>query len=239
MHPYHIDARKEDIASICILPGDPLRAKYIAKNFLTDAKLVNDIRNMYAYTGYYKGVKVTVMGHGMGIPSIGIYAYELYHFYDVEKIIRIGTCGSNNKDVKVLDVILSTGSASVSTFAKQWGGYEDSYILSDEELNQTILDTANKSNIPVKFGPTFTSDVFDIYCDISDILNNIPLKNDILAIEMEGFALMHIARLENKKAAMLLTVVDSKYESDKEITSKMRETSLNQMITLALDSIIK
>lgn len=239
MKPVHIEAHKDSIASICLLPGDPLRAKYIAKNFLSDAKLVNDVRNMYAYTGYYKGVRVTVMGHGMGIPSMGIYAYELFHFYNVEKIIRIGTCGSNKQDVKVLDVILSSGCASSSNFAYEWGGYNDTYIPSNDELNQTILNTAKSLDMKLLYGPTYTSDVFDVYCDISNIINNNPLKNDLLAKEMEGFALMHIARLEGKQASMLLTVVDSEYEPDKTVSTEDRETSLNNMITLALESIIK
>ena len=116
MEPVHIVTEKENIAPIVLLPGDPLRAKYIAEKFLTDAKLVNEIRNMYAFTGYYKGVRVTVMGSGMGVSSVGIYSYELYHFYDVKKIIRIGSAGSMNEDAKILDVVLSTGAYSNSSF---------------------------------------------------------------------------------------------------------------------------
>ena len=105
----HIESKLEDIAPVVLMPGDPLRAKYIAENFLEDAKLINKVRNMFGYTGTYKGKKVTVFASGMGIPSIGIYSYELYKFYNVEKIIRIGTCGSFNKDIKLLDVVLSSG----------------------------------------------------------------------------------------------------------------------------------
>ena len=116
MNATHILCPKENIAKIVLMPGDPLRAKYIAENFLEEPRLVNEIRNMLGYTGFYKGVKVTVLAHGMGCPSIGIYAYELYKFYDVEKIIRIGTCGALQKDIYVKDVILASNAYSISTF---------------------------------------------------------------------------------------------------------------------------
>ena len=110
----HIESKKEDIADIVVMSGDPLRAKYIAENFLDEYKMVNDVRNMYGFTGYYKGKRVTIFSHGMGIPSIGIYAYELYKFYDVKKIIRVGTCGTINRDIRLRDVILATSAYSLS-----------------------------------------------------------------------------------------------------------------------------
>ena len=240
MEPVHIVTEKNNIAPIVLLPGDPLRAKYIAENFLEDAVLVNSVRNMLGYTGYYKGVRVTVMGSGMGVASVGIYAYELYHFYNVEKIIRIGSSGSLNPDAKILDVILSTGAYSESSFENTLIKSEDSFIESSKELNTVILDTAKELNITnLKYGPTYTSDVFDVYCDITDLINRCPIKDDLMCVEMEGFGLMHIAAYCKKEATMLATIVDSKYQPDIVVSPEDRETSLNTMITLALESIIK
>ena len=162
----HIESNKEDIAPVVLMPGDPLRAKYIAENFLEDAKLVNKVRNMFAYTGTYKGKKVTVFSSGMGIPSIGIYSYELFKFYNVKKIIRIGTCGSFNENIKVLDVILSKGAYCKTYFDKLLDGGNQNYIESSEELNRKIMNTAKENNIDLKYGKTITSDVFDLYCDL-------------------------------------------------------------------------
>lgn len=239
MEPVHIVTEKENIAPIVLLPGDPLRAKYIAEKFLTDAKLVNEIRNMYAFTGYYKGVRVTVMGSGMGVSSVGIYSYELYKFYDVEKIIRIGSSGSLNEDAKILDVVLSTGTYSNSSFENTLIKKEESFVESSKELNEVIKETAKNMNINLKVGPTFTSDVFDVYVDISDIIDKCPIKDDLMCVEMEGFGLMHIAKFCGKQASMLATIVDSKYQPGVIVTPEERETSLDTMITLALESIIK
>lgn len=239
MEAMHLVTEKENIAPRVLLPGDPLRAKYIAEKFLTDFKLVNTIRNMYAYTGYYKGNKVTVMGSGMGCPSVGIYAYELYKFYDVEKIIRIGTSGAMRNDIMKLDTVLSTGSYSESSFAYQMGKFYDKYIESSYELNKIILATAKEKGIEVKMGPTITSDVFDVYESIDHVLEKCPIKSELVCCEMEGFGLMHVARLLERDASMLVTVVDSKFDNDTYITPEMRETSLDTMIELALDSIIK
>lgn len=239
MEPVHIVTEKENIAPIVLLPGDPLRAKYIAEKFLTDAKLVNEIRNMYAFTGYYKGVRVTVMGSGMGVSSVGIYSYELYKFYDVEKIIRIGSSGSLNKDAKILDVVLSTGAYSNSSFENTLIKREESFVESSSSLNETIKETAKDMGINLKVGPTFTSDVFDVYVDITDIIDKCPIKDELMCVEMEGFGLMHIAKFCGKDASMLATIVDSKYEPGVIVTPEERETSLDTMITLALESIIK
>lgn len=239
MEPLHIVTEKENIAPLVLFPGDPLRAKYIAEKFLTDYKLVNTVRNMYAFTGYYKDKLITVMGHGMGCPSIGLYAYELYHFYDVEKIIRIGSSGAFRDSIKKLDICLSTGSYSESSFAYHWSKSRDKFFESSAELNQDILSTADEININIKVGPTLTTDTFDPYSPIDHIIYACPIKDELTSIEMEGFALMHIAKCEGKKATMLSTVVDSKFEPDNIITPEMRETSLDKMIYLALESIIK
>lgn len=240
MKPVHIVTEKERIAPIVLLPGDPLRAKYIAEHFLTDSKCINTVRNMLGYTGFYKGVKVTVIGSGMGVASVGIYAYELYHFYDVEKIIRIGSSGSLNPNVKVLDVVMSEGAYSNSSFAKTLIKRDEPYVEASLDLNESIKETAKDLKMTnLKIGPTFTSDVFDVYCDISEIINACPIKNKLMCVEMEGFGLFHIAKYCNKSASMLATIVDSKYQSDVIVSPEDRETSLNDMITLALESIIK
>ncbi len=233
----HIESKKEDIAEVVLMPGDPLRAKYIAEKFLTDYKLVNKVRNMFGYTGYYKGKRVTVFASGMGIPSIGIYSYELYKFYDVKKIIRIGTSGSFNKNIKVLDVVLSEGAYSKTYFPKLLDGNTVDFIKSSESLNEKIKTVADNKNIPLKIGKTITSDVFDLYSSsLDEFRSNFP-DDDFLSAEMEAFGLFYIAQKFNKEAACLMTVVDSFYD-EKSLTSEEREKSLDQMITLALDAVL-
>lgn len=233
----HIESKLEDIAPIVLMPGDPLRAKYIAENFLEDAKLVNKVRNMFAYTGLYKGKKVTVFASGMGIPSIGIYSYELYNFYNVEKIIRIGTCGSFHEDIKLLDVILSNGAYCKSYFDVLLDGVDVDFMQSSADLNRQIMNTAKKNNIDLKIGKTITSDVFDLYCDDQEkFRRNYPDMN-FLAVEMEAFGLFYIAKKLGKEASCLMTVVDSLYDK-RSLSSEERETSLNKMIEVALESII-
>ncbi len=233
----HIESKKEDIAEVVLMPGDPLRAKYIADKFLTDYKLVNRVRNMFAYTGYYKDKRVTVFASGMGVPSIGIYSYELYKFYDVKKIIRIGTSGSFNKDIKVKDVVLSSGAYCKSYFDQLFDGEDIDYIESSKSLNDTIINTANSLNIPLKIGKTITSDVFDLYSDsMEKFKSNFP-EEDYLATEMEAFGLFYMASKFKREATCLLTVVDSFYDKNS-LTSEEREKSLDQMITLALEAAI-
>jgi purine-nucleoside phosphorylase len=233
----HIESKLEDIAPIVLMPGDPLRAKYIAEHFLEDAKLVNKVRNMFGYTGTYKGKRVTVFASGMGIPSIGIYSYELYNFYNVEKIIRIGTCGTYDKDIKVLDVILSTGAYCKSHFDELFDGADIDFIQSSETLNRKIMNTAKMNRVDLKVGKTITSDVFDLYCDSKErFRDNFP-DMKFLGIEMEAFGLFYIAKKLNKEASCLMTVVDSLYDH-RSLTSEEREKSLDDMITLALESII-
>ncbi len=231
----HIESSKDDIAKVVLMPGDPLRAKYIAEHFLTDYKLVNSVRNMFAYTGYYKGNKVTVFSSGMGIPSIGIYAYELFKFYDVEKIIRIGTSGTIHKDVKLLDVILATSAYSVSTFPLLFDGDTDKEYESSSELNNLIIEKGKELGVNIKSGKIITSDVFDPYVDGEKFMSNFP-NEDFLASEMEAFCLFYLAKKLNRQATSLLTVVDSKYDK-RSLTSEEREQSLNDMISLALESV--
>ena len=233
----HIESKKEDIAEVVLMPGDPLRAKYIAEKFLTDYKLVNKVRNMFGYTGYYKGKRVTVFASGMGIPSIGIYSYELYKFYDVKKIIRIGTSGSFNKNIKVKDVVLSSGAYCKSYFDQLFDGNDINFIKSSESLNENIKVVADNKNIPLKIGKTITSDVFDLYSSsLDEFKSNFP-DDDFLSAEMEAFGLFYMANRLGREAACLMTVVDSFYD-EKSLTSEEREKSLDQMITLALDAVL-
>ncbi len=232
----HIEAKKEDIADLVLMPGDPLRAKYIAENYLKDYKLVNTIRNMYAYTGYYKNKRITVMGSGMGIPSIGIYSYELYKFYDVKKIIRIGTMGSLNKDLKLMDIILAKKSYSPSSFAYVFSKDVNNVKYSSESLNNKILETAKSINLNITYGDILTADVFTVYADINHILKKVPNNINLLGNEMEAFGLFHIANILNREAACLATIVDSPY-IDKQVSDSDKEKNLNDMIILALESI--
>lgn len=234
----HIESKIEDIAKIVLMPGDPLRAKMISEKFLEDAQLVNDVRGMLAYTGFYKGVKVTVFASGMGIPSIGIYAYELFHFYGVEKIIRIGSCGSMDPSIRVGDVILATAATSDSNFPKLFRGDERKCFQASLELNEKVIDAAKEKNQEIKIGDIITSDVFDVYVDSEKFIQNFPPKK-YLASEMEAAGLFYLAELEQKQAACLLTAVDSKYEPNVIITPEMRQNALFNMISLALDAIIK
>lgn len=232
----HIESEKKDIAEVVLMPGDPLRAKYIAENFLTNFKIVNTVRNMLAYTGYYKDKMVTVFSSGMGIASIGIYAYELYKFYDVKKIIRIGTCGTMHKEVKLLDVLLADSAYSLSTFPLLFDLDRDKEYPASKSLNSLIEKQASNDNIFLKTGKIITSEVFDPYVDSEKFISCFP-DDPYIASEMEAFGLFYLAYKLKKEAACLLTVVDSKYDK-RSLTSKERETSLNKMIKLALDAII-
>jgi len=232
----HNEANKGDIAKTVIMPGDPLRAKYIAETYLEDFKLVNKLRNMFAYTGKYKGKEITIMASGMGMPSMGIYSYELYKFYDVEKIIRIGTCGTFNRDIKIRDIVLSEGAFSKTYMPKLLDDKEVDYVESDKELNNNIINTAKKQNIDIKYGKTITSDVFDVYCDDKEAFEK-NYNDSYLSVEMEAFALFYMAKRFNKKASCLMTVVDSKYDT-RSISAEDRQTSLDDMIKLSLESIL-
>ena len=229
----HIEAEKGDIAEIVLMPGDPLRAKFIADNYLTDVKQFNKVRNMFGYTGYYKGKRVSVMGSGMGIPSIGIYAYELYKFYDVEKIIRLGSCGANDEKLNLYDLILVDKAYSESTFAYNLGGYTDKIVEGDQELIKQIEDTAKLKGIDITKGMIMTSDTF--YAEQKQ-LERLPKDINCIAAEMEVFGLFYVAKHLNKKAACILTVVNS-FIKKVDVYSKEREQSLTKMIELALESI--
>lgn len=231
----HNEAKIDEIAKVVLMPGDPLRAKYIAENFLENYKVVNSVRGMLAYTGEYKGKKITIMGHGMGIPSVGIYSYELFKVYDVDAIIRIGSCGSYKEDINLLDVILVDNAYSESTYALVQSGFEGNMIKSNDELNEKIKATATELGTEIKFTNIHSSDVF--YSDITDIkalVNNYGCA----AVEMESFGLFHNANVLGKKATCILTVTDHLVKEGR-LTTEERRTSLNNMIKLALESALK
>lgn len=232
----HNEANLGDIAKTVIMPGDPLRAKYIVENFLDDYKLVNSVRGMYAYTGKYKDKEITVMASGMGMPSMGIYSYELFKFYDVENIIRIGSCGAYKPDLKLFDIILAENTFSEGNFALTLNNDNCHIVNSNSDLNDVIISTAKDIDINIFTGNTVCTDCFDVYMtDVNQFLSRIPDDFNPISAEMEAFALFYVAKLLNKKAACLMSVVDSKYI--KEIaTPEERQTGLNNMIKLALDS---
>lgn len=235
----HNEAKIGDIAKTVIMPGDPLRAKYIAENFLDNYKLVNSVRGMYAYTGTYKGKEITVMAHGMGMPSIGIYCYELYNIYGVENIIRIGSCGAYKPELKLFDIVLSEKVFSESNFALTLNNEDCHIVSSDSSLNNIIVNTSKETNINIYIGNTVCTDCFDFYMtDVNQFLSRIPEGFNPASAEMEAFALFYVAKVLNKKAACLMSVVDSKYIT-KIATPEERQTGLNNMIKLALDSSLK
>ena len=232
----HIESKIGEIAKKVLLPGDPMRAKYIAEHYLEDAVCINDIRGMLGYTGTYKNEKVTVFATGMGMPSMGIYAYELCKFYGAEELIRIGTCGANDAHLHLMDVILATKSYTLSSYPHLFFEDDAKKFKSSNELNQKIRNVAVEKGINLTEGLIGTSDVFDVYVDKERYLKNYE-GEDIIAFEMEAAALFAIGKHLNVKTSCLLTVVDSVHQ-DESITPERREKSLNDMIELALDAIV-
>lgn len=227
----HIKSEEHDIAELVIMPGDPLRARYIAEKYLTDYKLVNDVRLALAYTGYYKNKRVTVMASGMGMPSMAIYSYELFKEYGVKKIIRVGSCGSYHKEIKVNDCILVEKAYTLSNFAYQYNGVNINLVRSSNFLNQKIIEEANRKNLEIKIGVINTSDLF------YNIFENPEIKkNYCLGVEMECFALFFMAKTLSCEASAILTVSDNLVTKE-ELTSEEREKTFDKAITLALESI--
>lgn len=239
----HNEAKKEDIANIVIMPGDPLRAKYIAEKYLSNYKLVNSIRNNYAYTGEYKNKKITIMSSGMGIPSMGIYSYELYKFYNVDTIIRIGSCGGYSPYLKLFDIVLSEQVFSESNYALNLNNDDCHLVKASESTNNIIELTSKELNIPIVKGTTACTECFDLYMqDLNKVLSRIPNNIKPISSEMEAFALFYNAKLLNKNACCLMSIVDENVNSNLPKTSASsedREKGLNNMIKLALESAIK
>ena len=229
----HIGCEKEDIAKTVLMPGDPLRAKMIAEKFLDNARCVNEVRGMLAYTGTYKGHEVTVFASGMGCPSIGIYSYELFNFYDVENIIRVGSCGSFKEDLGLYEVLLVDKSYAESNFLKELTGEDDKVLSGSSELNNKLENAALRCGIKINKGNVFCTDVFYNNADIDDLRDNY----NCYATEMESFGLFSNARKLNKNAAVILTVSDNLITREK-TTSEERQNSFNKMIEIALESIL-
>lgn len=231
----HIAAKNGEIAKTVLLAGDPLRAKYIAENFLTDAQLVSQTRNAFYYTGTYKKKTVTVGASGMGCPSIGIYSYELYTEYDVDTIVRIGTCGAYTTDLKLFDLINVDAAASESTFAKFAWGIGGSSIKHQGKAYNVIKRTAKKLEQELKHCNVHSSDIF--YRKDKDI-PKVAQKKNCLAVEMEAFSLFANAKHLGKTAATILTVSDI-IPTHEFISADQRETALLPMMKLALESAVK
>ena len=237
MSTAHNNANIEDVAKVVLMPGDPLRAKLIAENFLENPVLFNDVRGMLGYTGIYKGHRVSVMGSGMGMASMGIYSYELFKFYDVDAIIRVGSTGSYSEKLPMKSVALVKGSYSESTYALAQSGDTDTMQYPDEDLNKLIESVSQEVSIPVVKTNTHSSDVFYYEGDYEQPEKMVE-EQDALCVEMESFALFHNAKVLNKKAACLLTVSDSLCTNE-HLSTEERQTSFNEMITLAFGHILE
>jgi purine-nucleoside phosphorylase len=230
----HINAAAGDIASVVLMPGDPLRAKYMAEKFLQDYKQVATTRNIFYFTGTYKGTRLSIGASGMGCPSIGIYSYELYASYDVKCIMRIGTAGAYTTEMDVFDLVNTERAYSESTFAREAFGYEENFQLAQGECFNIINKTAAAKQMRLTAGNVHSSDVFYRAKPGTPI---IALENKCQVVEMEAFALFATARYLKRMAGTLLTVSDV-IPSGKEISAKEREQALIPMMELALDSAI-
>ena len=222
----HNGAEKGDIAKTVLMPGDPLRAKYIADTYLKDVKCFNTVRNMFGYTGTYEGKEVSVMGSGMGMPSIGIYSFELYHFYDVDQIIRIGSAGGISDKVKVRDLVIGMGASTNSNFASQYKLPGTFAPIADFGLLRKAVEIAEEKNIPVAVGNILSSDTF--YTD-DETANDQWKKMQILCIEMEAAALYMNAARAGKKALCMLTISDHLYTGEA-LSAEERQTSFLSLI---------
>lgn len=226
----HIHAQVGDFAETVLLPGDPLRAAFIAENFLTDVRQVNTVRNMLGFTGYYQGQKVSVMGSGMGIPSFCIYAQELYQKFAVEKIIRIGSCGALQPQVKLRDVVIAMGASTDSNVVKQQHpGYQFAPIA-DYQLLEKAVNKARELELDWHVGNIFSADLF--YNPDAEVNHKLQ-QSGLLAIEMEAAGLYSLAAKLGKKALAVCTVSDHLLTGE-ELDSEQRQTSFAQMMQLAL-----
>lgn len=240
----HIKANKNQVAPIVLMPGDPLRAKFIAENFLQNVVEINHVRNMLMFTGTYKGKRITIAGSGMGMPSIGIYSYELFKFYDVACIVRIGSMGAYQEHVKVYDIINVNKAYSESTYAKFAADINDDTIASSKDITEVITQVAKKldqtekfqhDKINLKTGLIHSSDVF--YRANGDEWKTNQKIRETLGVEMESFALFANAKYLKKSAGCILTVSDS-FTTSESIDANMRETNFKKMMILALESAV-
>jgi len=227
----HIGAKKGDFAKTVLMPGDPLRAKYIADTYLEDAKLVTSVRNMFGYTGTYKGREISVMGGGMGMPSVGIYSYELFHFYDVDNIIRIGSAGALQDYVKVKDIVIAMGACTDSNYAYQFGLPGTFAPIADYGLMSRAIKIAEEQGTHVVVGNVVSADIF--YNQKKDA-NDLWKSMGVLAVEMEAAALYMNAVKAGKKALCILTISDHIYTGE-ELDSHERQVGFGKMMEIALE----
>jgi len=228
----HINAKKGDFAQTVLMPGDPLRAKFIAENFLESPTQVNEIRGMLAFTGLFKGTPVSVMGSGMGCPSMGIYSYELFNFYDVDNIIRVGSAGSINKSLELGDIIMGAGACTESHYPTITSNCPGTFApIASFDLMLKAKNVADSLGVRLHVGNLLTSDVF--YGDDPEVMSKW-LRMGVLAVEMEAAALYTNAARAGKNALCLCTISDKVFSRDELMTAKERETTFNQMIELAL-----
>ena len=234
MPTHHIEAQAGDFAETVLMPGDPLRAKFIAENFLDDVKCVTKVRNMFGYTGTYKGKRISVMGSGMGVPSISIYATELYRDYGVEKIIRIGACGAIRDDIKIRDIVIGMAASTDSNVNRQRISNVDFAACADFSLLKSVVDTAEKLGKSVHVGNIFTADLF--YTPQPEIFATLE-KYGVLAVEMEAAGLYGVAAEYGKKALTVLTVSDH-IKTGEQTTAEERQTTFKDMMEITLESIL-
>ena len=233
----HNNAEIGQIAKNVIMPGDPNRAKLIAEKYLENYKLVSDVRGIYAFTGTYKNKEVTIMASGMGMPSIGIYSYELFKFYNVENIIRIGSCGAMVPELDLFDVILCQKVFTEGNYALTLASENCHIVEPSKILNEKIINTAKEKNQKLIVGNTVCTEVFDEYIiDLDGYKSRIPADFHPISAEMEAFALLYNAYKLGKNASCLMTVVDSTFKKV-HATSEEREQGLSKMIELALERI--
>ncbi len=233
----HIEAAsKDEIAKVVLMPGDPLRARKIAQEYLEDVKQFNQVRGMLGFTGLYKGKRISVMGSGMGFGSIGIYSYELYEFYEVDTIIRIGSCGALIPQLDVMDIILTDRVFSNETFAKDAFGIEEKLIKGSQRISDIIKRIAAGEGIHVHEGNVVSDNVF--YTTVETNWDAIYAANKVIASEMESFALFSTAQALKKEAACLLTVSDSSFKKEQNLSAEARQNAFDEMMLLALETAV-
>ncbi|RHS85905.1 purine-nucleoside phosphorylase [Clostridium sp. AM42-4] len=227
----HNSAKLGDFAKTVLMPGDPLRAKYIAETYLENARQVNGVRNMFGYTGTYKGKEISVMGGGMGMPSIGIYSYELFNFYDVDQVIRIGSAGALQDNMKLMDVVIGMGACTDSNYAYQYGLPGTFAPIADYELLSRAVETAKRQGTNVVIGNVLSSDVF--YNAMGNV-NDLWRGMGVLAVEMEAAALYMNAAKAGKKALCMLTISDHLYTNE-HLSAEDRQLGFHKMMEIALE----
>ncbi len=243
-HPYptpHINATPEDFARTVLMPGDPLRAKFIAENFLTDAKLINNVRSVFGYTGYYGDTRVTVMASGMGIPSIGIYSYELYNFFGVENIMRIGSAGAYDPEIKVRDIVIAMGACTNSGYAHQFRLPGTFAPICSYPMLKACADTAEELGVRYHVGNILSSDAF--YGDDEGVPESLQTvwswsKMGVMAVEMEAAGLYMNAARAGKNALAICTISDHLITHE-QTAAEERQNSFTEMMELALKTAVK